>query len=281
MSRYLLTADWHLRDDVPECRLDGASYFETQLQKVKWILDFAGKKKATILHAGDFFHSWKPSLYLINRVLALVSGYSEKIYIIPGNHDLPHHNEKELDHSGLGLLFRQDGLIRQGEREISIIMAHQYVYASGEDAKQWEKDAGCSALSFLKKKQKEGFDFVLTGDNHQSFIVRYGEGALINPGSLMRMTADQVSHRPRVYLWDAGEITEHFIPIQKDVVSREHIERRAKREADISSFVKRLREDVELDLSFVKNLERFCKKNKVSEEVREILYTAMERQNEV
>ena len=55
----------------------------------------------------------------------------------------------------------------------------------------------------------------------------------------MRMTADQVDHRPSCFLYDgeANDVERVYIPIQKDVVVREHIDQVQEKEAYIESFL--------------------------------------------
>jgi hypothetical protein len=76
-----------------------------------------------------------------------------------------------------------------------------------------------------------GYDLVVAGDNHKTFDV-CSQGrtlnrppcfrALLNPGSLMRMTIDQRDHRPCFYL---AVVEEHsdvkyervYYPVEEDV----------------------------------------------------------------
>ena len=146
------------------------------------------------------------------------------------------------------------------------ILYNEKAFYFGTEEKQGE-----SALKLLKKLPM--FDLIVTGHNHQSFTVEYEERLLVNPGSLLRMSADQIDHRPRVYLWYArtNTIAEMFPDIEKEVVSREHIIRSQERDERIETFVAQLKKDVEIGFSFEKNLETFLRKNKVSQKIQNII----------
>jgi hypothetical protein len=155
------------------------------------------------------------------------------------------------------------------------------------------KATGGQATGILHKYPQ--FDLIVTGDNHQSFFTeldsriqvdigkfnQHGESRkriLVNPGSLTRQTADQIDFQPRVALWYAESNTIEWvnIPIQKDVITREHIERVEKRDERIDAFVSRLDKEWEVGLSFEQNLAEFFNKNQVDEPVKQIIYKAIE-----
>jgi DNA repair exonuclease SbcCD nuclease subunit len=89
---------------------------------------------------------------------------------------------------------------------------------------------GGNAKELLKKYPQ--FDLLLVGDNHQTFVEEYQGRLLVNPGSMMRMTAAQVDHKPCVYLWhaDTNTVTPVYLPIQEGVVSREHLVEKKERD---------------------------------------------------
>ena len=120
---------------------------------------------------------------------------------------------------------------------------------------------------------------ILTGDNHQRFVVIKNGSILINPGSVMRITADQAGFQPRCFLYYATDNTvrEVDLPIEKNVVTREHIEEKAQKDERIQAYIERMNKDFEMGLSFRRNLEIFFEENNVPRKVREIIWNAMER----
>jgi predicted phosphodiesterase len=210
-----------------------------------------------------------------------------EIYVIYGQHDLPQHS-LELSHKS-----SIDTLVEAGKVKIlpechygqepnkgsllfpvsekKILVWHHMTYT----APPFPGATGGNAIDILKKYS---YDLLVTGDNHQSFSVEYQGRLLVNPGSLTRQTADQIDFQPRVVLWYAETNTIEWvnIPIQKDVITREHIEVKEKHDERISAFISRLNDDWQVELSFEENLKRFFDANQVRESVKQIIYTAIE-----
>jgi len=61
-----------------------------------------------------------------------------------------------------------------------------------------------------------------------------------------------------------------YLPIE-DVISREHLKKNEQRDERMEAFVKRLKDDFEVGLSFERNLEAFFRKNKTRKAVRELI----------
>jgi DNA repair exonuclease SbcCD nuclease subunit len=133
---------------------------------------------------------------------------------------------------------------------------------------------GGNAKELLKKYP---YDLILTGDNHQSFVEEYQGRLLVNPGSMMRMTAAQIDHRPRVYLWYAEEnkVVPIFLPIKEGVITREHLDVVEQRDNRITAFISQLSSDWKSQMSFEDNLIVFQSKNNVSKEVMDIIYKSL------
>lgn len=138
---------------------------------------------------------------------------------------------------------------------------------------------GCTDLPAERLLDKfPQFDLIVTGHNHKAFVVEKDGRVLVNPGSLTRQEADKDEHKPRVYLWYAksNTVTPVYLPIEKNVISREHLDRVKERDERISAFVERLDTDWQIGISFEENLERFEKENKVRKSVMEIIWRALE-----
>ena len=118
----------------------------------------------------------------------------------------------------------------------------------------------------------------MTGDNHKSFVQEYEDRLLVNPGSLMRMDADQIEHKPRVYLWysETNTVEVVYIPIKDNVISRKHLDVVEQRNKRIDAYVSRLNNKWEVTMSFEKNLEVFEKENNVDKSVMDIIYRSLE-----
>jgi DNA repair exonuclease SbcCD nuclease subunit len=300
----ILTADWHIREDKPKCRTD-ADWMLSQQAKIEWIRDFKNELETEnghpipILHAGDLFNTWRTSPWLISYTLRILP----ELIVVPGNHDAPYHSLDRLHLSALNVLneaqrififphqmemrptncdfrivgfpfgekLKPNALKSSSHRQIALI--HHFVY---KGRKPFPGATG--GVNSVMKKLK-GFDLIVSGDNHKPFTHRNKEGQLlVNPGSLMRQTADQMDHKPRVYVWYAEDNTvEPFIiPFEKGVVSREHIEKENERNDRITAYVERLNEDVDLGLNFQDNLEEYIRRNYISKAVQTKIYEAVD-----
>lgn len=282
----ILTADWHLRDSQPVARKD--NYFQVMIGKIKWVSDLQQKHNCPVLHAGDLFHTWKSSPFLLAAVMNILP---DQFYTVAGNHDLKNHSIDLLDQTGLAVLQEAGSieLINKETKNIdygtsltgfsygdsiqnknsTILLCHEMIYQSPE---YWQQDNGSQALAFLKKHK--GYQLIVTGHNHKPFTAQHEGRLLVNPGSLMRMTADQKDYKPRVYLWnkESNTVKIEYIPIDKDAVEVTYLEKSKERDERMESFINRLQSSTEIGLSFEKNLENYLANNRVRSSVKAIIY---------
>jgi DNA repair exonuclease SbcCD nuclease subunit len=282
----ILTADWHLREDTPVCWI--GDFQMEQWASVAFVRILQKTYNCPVVHPGDLFHHWKPSPWLLSMALKLLP---DQFYTIYGQHDLPQHNLDLQDKTGIFTLERA-GKIKVLEEchygqepnkgslffpnlnpDRLMLAWHHLTYITPP----FPGATGGNARSILMKYPQ--FDLIVTGDNHQSFSTGSNiANILVNPGSLTRQTADQIDFQPRVALWYAedNKIVWINIPIAKDVISREHIEKVEQRDARIDAFVSSFKEDYEVGLSFEQNLEEFFNKNNVRDSVKQIIYESIE-----
>ncbi len=296
----ILTSDWHLREDTPSCRTD--DYFKAMEKKIQFINDLSIKHHIPILIAGDLFHKSKSSPALLRWAIDMLK---QSVLAVAGQHDLPHHNYGLFDKSNMAVLCSAKRVINlpcnsdNGEWIINekftvwgfpwgtplatrkfdnysdnqIALCHTLAY----EKKPWP-DAPDSGNAKAIMKKLKGFDLIVTGDNHQPFIMKSGKQLLVNPGSLMRMSADQMEHKPRVYLWyaDTNEVEAVYLPIEEGVVTRQHIERVEERDERMAAFVRRLDDDFSVELSFEENLKKYFQVNRTSRVVEKLVWEAID-----
>lgn len=311
----ILSADWHIRPTVPVCRTD--DFMAAMWRKVDFVFDLAVENRVPILLAGDIclksqWPNWLEEEFIrkVKSTSTANGGRPVDIFAIPGQHDLPDHNldlwrkssigvlhaAEAINLFGVGIVEDAGGLYKLGECsifpfpfgvEVSHLDRKKYVTADPvvaithtlvtERAPEefLEKYGAQSAISMLKKFPE--YDLILTGDNHKPFVVECEGRLLINPGSLMRTTADQVDHKPRVYLWYAQEnrVEPVYLPIEEGVVDRTHIDLQEAKDERIEAYVSRLSEEVEIGLSFEGNLESYFRTNRVRKPVQDKVWSAM------
>lgn len=287
----ILTADIEIRKDAPICRTD--DYFATFERKIKWLKRLQEKHECPILDAGDLFdkkYKVNPSHELLNWA---IENLPTPFYTIPGNHDLPGKSIENYNNSAMAVLERA-GVIKVPIEEFEILkekiysidksafkinqIAYIYGFPWGAEIshpslfhdmnialvhamvyKNNPPFPGCEGYTTRQiMKLLHDFDLIVTGHNHQTFTDRVGNQILVNPGSLLRNDADQIDHKPCVFLWyaDENEIEQVFVPIRQGVISREHIDQVKERENRLDAFTKKLGEQVIEGINFEKNLEQ-------------------------
>jgi DNA repair exonuclease SbcCD nuclease subunit len=281
----ILTSDWHIRDSQPECRTD--DFEAAQWEKIDFIAALQRKYKCPVLHAGDLFHHWKPSPYLLAKTIQHLPDQFHTIY---GQHDLPQHNLELRHKSGIYVLEQAGALTvlegtHWGQSPVSSFISNHAVLVWHKMV--WIKDSpypgapGDGEAYKVLRKYGKNVELILTGDNHQSFIATGENCILVNPGNITRQTAAQVDFNPCVYLWDAemsGDTKPIYLPIKKGVVSREHIQHKQEQDARISAFVERL-DSGEMDsVNFETNLAQFFEinKGKIRQSVVDIINKSLE-----
>ena len=285
----ILSADWHLRDDTPLCRLD--NYWEAQSRKVAFIRELQEKHGCPVLIAGDLFHKAKPGEHLLQWT---INNLPENVIVVPGQHDIPNHNMGLYERSGLAVLEAARKIIVLKNSSLLnstwTMTIHGYPY--GTELKDYQADiimihemvlAGKmfpGAVGYTPDELREIFpnaSLVLAGDNHKPNCDTNLKPIVLNPGSLMRMTADQADYQPAVWLWYAEEnrVEPVNIPIQSDIISREHIDTPAERDTRMEAFVDRLRNDIEIGLSFKSNLTAYMNKNNIDKDVQKVVWEAV------
>ncbi len=285
----ILTSDWHLRETQPRCRTD--NFWRAQWKKVKQISDLQEYYNIPVVHAGDLFHHWKPSPYLLTET---IKNIPYDFYTVYGQHDLPNNRMEFYEKSGITTL-SEAGIIyamKEGSWEETplepngnfagnvsphMIVLHQFVW----DGKNipWPGCQESTAKGMLEIYKD--YSLVLTGDHHKPFEYKTSKQLLVNPGPLTRQSADE-TFRPRVYLWyeEANVVEPYYLPIDKDAVTREYIDKEEERDHRMEAFISRLNDDWETTVSFEENLKRFMSQNKLRKSVVEIVNKAIDYEQE-
>lgn len=292
----LLTGDWHLREDTPVCRTE-EEFQKAQWKKVDFISDLQKQCNCPILHSGDLFNHWKPSPWLLSMTMKHLPDQFHTIY---GNHDLPQHSLELANKCGINVLREAGKLIvlssegsdpsnypffmegshwnqlpikncPSGNRNLLV-----WHIATYQGKLPWP---GCPApLGATLLRKYPQYDLICTGDVHKPFVEEYKGRLLVNVGSMMRTTADQINYKPCVWLWyaETNTVVPVYLPIETDVISRSHLQVQEERDNRIDSFISRLDTDWKASLSFEDNLAIFEKENFVRKSVMNIVYSSLE-----
>lgn len=297
---FIVCSDLHYRATIPEARTD--DYFQAQRTKIMFIKELQEKYDCPVLCAGDVFDRWNTPPEFEGWAIGI---WPKKFITIPGQHDLPQHNRLNFPKSSLHVLWvaeKVDVINYDFERhyyEIENVLISGFPWGvepepydgdskkfkialihtlTVEDKNDFlvEKAGAITAKSLMKKL--DGYDLIVSGDNHKRFVVEGKKQLLINPGSMMRMSANQIDHQPGVYLVNS-KLEYEFVPfhfMNQNAITREHLEKQERKDERIEAFVKRINTDYSVSLSFTDNLEAFIKQNKVRKGVQEILWEAID-----
>jgi len=314
MSRYIVTADNHLRFDPPICRLDD-DWLRFQERALLDIIGKANERDCDLIIVGDLFDSYAVHSVIVSNFIRCMDALLGRCHIIGGNHTLKYHREENINESSIGIIKAiagdNTGKIRyytcteesiEGRFEHSyrfdddITLVHTLVFPD-EDAIPF----GAKGVTPAYLLEKFDTPWIFTGDMHHNFAYEDGDRRVINPGCMTIQNADELDYVPGVYYVDTGdkinvtvttdpepvyrisnsEVT--FIPIYNDatMVTRNHLERNLKRDARMEAFVELIQLGKNVKLSFMDNLTEALKKTLTSPEVDSIFVELKEESHGV
>ena len=285
----IFAADTHVRSTIPKCRTD--NYLLAQEKKLLFLFGAGMFYNVPIIIAGDFSDTAEMSNWLVTQLFIMLRQENAPyVGMVPGQHDLPNHRLSQWKRSGAASLhfglpnfeiyttkfgrfpspkfsccfFPYDTTLENWMPPFNdhhhICIAHKMVI---ENKKLWPGQVVRDAKWYLKKHKF--YNVIVTGDNHLPFVVKYKRRLLVNPGSMMRMKADQMDHRPRAYLWFSysNHVEPLYFPIEKGVVSDKHILDETERKYRVKAYVARLKKRQDFGLSFKENMKTFIRENKL------------------
>lgn len=303
--KFVCLSDIHLSSENSEARLD--NLVETQFEKLEFVLKLAMGEKAAILQAGDMFHRPR-SWLLLPIVIDLLKKYAVSIYAVFGQHDTYFYSTETKDRTSLGILVKA-GLFMPLSIDKPVIVQGVALYGANfgqnlcdlkrsregytigvihhsiSDKPLWPGHQFTPADKYLE--DNPDYDFILVGDIHRRFEVKSKDGRqLINTGPMLRREATEYNfdHKPSVYLLDTEDPKKSkWIEIPhkpaNQVLSRDHIERKAEADNLLDEFVKAIGTDDVDGVSFIENLMAFSKANKVDQKVMDVIAKFVERTN--
>ena len=297
--KILLLSDLHLVVDNPVARLDDLT--ETQWDKLDWVYEYAKKNGVElVLQAGDLTHT-KRSWSLLNRLTDFFSFYDDiPTWIVKGQHDSYFHdldNNKTttgillsarlltlLDKNGwsskgvtvYGASYGEEVPFDLRASDYNILVIHAPIAEKGIPGVNY-----IDALQFLKEHDE--YDFILCGDIHEKFLIKYKNRFICNTGPMLRMEATKYmfKHQPCFFVLDTdnNEIDKISIPAAPadSVLSRDHIEKQKQRQDEFNDFIERVKDASGVSsVDFLENLNLIKKKNKTPSAVKRIVEKYME-----
>ncbi len=294
--KLLLLSDLHLSPEKnPVGRLD--NLYETQFQKLDFILNYAGENNCIILQAGDLFHiprNW----YLLSDTITILNKFPDiEIYSIFGQHDMFLYSKELQKTTNLGILNETGYINILNEFPIGYEGINIYGASWGEEVPKIKnknifnilvvhKDISDAPLFYDHKYTKaekflneNEFDLIVCGDIHKSFFVKNNNKILLNTGPILRRESTEYNliHKPNFWVYNTNtkDYSNIIIPHKsaKEVLSRGHIESKKEKEEVLKEFILEVNKDgVKLTgFDFKTKLNNFIKVNKISKPVVEYL----------
>ncbi len=302
-------SDVHLSLRPPIARAEEPSWGDAQRRVWMEVSSLMESHQAICIIAGDLFDRWNAPAELINLAMDILP---EKVYAIPGNHDLPNHREDLIHKSGFGTLWRAGRIVRLTKRPkyvehtygplalygrpfggdtprpsesgsgkqfySRVLVTHEYVWRRGYGYFGVGQETHLSA----RAKDFSRFDTVIVGDNHMGFQGKLESGTRVfNCGTLMRRKSPEGKYKPRVGLLHAsGAVTPWLLDTSRDVFHKTEV---AEDEAEdvwdesVSRFVEKLGESgKDNTLDFREAIKRAIEKASTRKQVKEIIAEAMD-----
>jgi len=288
MNKFVLISDMHLSVDNPRARLDDCK--EAGYRKLQYVLDWAEKNRAGILHAGDLSH--KPRSWHLLSDLQHIFLINEPFYTIYGQHDTVMYNEQTRKATILGALagagfvkilgfdpkniegydiygchYGQEPPVLNNSGN-NILVIHKAIC----DESLWSGQDYLDAKTYLA--QHKNYRIILCGDIHKKFHIQIGDRHIVNAGPMIRREANiyNYKHCPGFWVWDIDDENMNWQEIPHDlaekVLSRDHIDYKEEADSILDQFISSVKTDiVSGDVSFMDNLWKFIKDNKIEESI--------------
>ena len=208
----IICSDLHLREDDPECWL--TSYWDVQEQNLKILRDLEKEHKCSVIIAGDIFDHWKSSHFLVSYAF---DHLPKSCYVVAGQHDLKYNNFDQLYQGALGILVKAGRvkLLHPGpENVVSPYGMLGYSWEIPYDNEEaliyvfhkmtWMEQPYPGANKGQAETFLDKFDhpcLIITGDNHQHFILRKEGKIILNPGKFMIQRSSEMEEPPFAFLW--------------------------------------------------------------------------------
>ena len=284
--RMIITADWHIRNTRPRCRVD-EDWIKTQQKALNQIAEICDDRKLPLMVVGDIFNSNSDTSFECINMVQKLADRIGGIYILAGNHDLPYHSSENIDKSAIGVLLQSENVfkIEDYADEFSApnfdeernSMPYMFIHTLTIPSKDKPDFIQCETPESLLEKYPTA-KWIFTGDYHRNFVYEKNGRYVINSGCLIRQVSDMKDYQCGVYLVDTEMEQIEFIPIidNEELVNDEYIIRENEREERIESFVNKLKDVESVSLDFIDNIEKALLVNKIDEKlkdcVKELIY---------
>jgi len=233
--KFILVSDVHATSKKPVGRKD--DILKTFIKKFSFILDYARKHNASIIQAGDFFHSPR-DWFVLESFIGLLKEYDDvRIFSIFGQHDMYMRSKTAtntlsvLDKIGCVKLLKNkpikiknplntekiyiygcswgETIPKPYKKGVNILVIHSSI----SNREVYPGHDYTSPKYFMRKNK--GWDLIVVGDTHRYFTAKTNNTLLVNTGPLLRLEANEynMTHKPKIFIYDPSlrKITNELI----------------------------------------------------------------------
>lgn len=286
----ILVSDVHLSHTAPALRSTEPDWYEAMERTMVQLRELSTFFECPTIIAGDIFDKWNAPAQTINFAL---HSLPDRVYAIPGQHDLPNHSYNLKERSAYWTLVKA-GKIVELTPELKVVGPKLFVrgFPWGFKIKPWEEEMkrhliyltvahqyvwfgphkypGAPKGQALSSLDLDTEDVMHFGDNHKGFSKIVQGTRVFNGGTLMRRTAHDIHYEPMVgLLLENGYVHPIKLDIEDDqyidIEEAMHVMERA---LDMTDFVGALSQLALDSNDFLETVKRFCDRNNVAETVR-------------
>lgn len=229
MANYIAIADLHLQSGTSR----DPDYLEKAVKKLQWVEDLRRTYDATLLVAGDIFHTHNQPPSVINRFYR----FSERALCIAGNHDLPYSSMDFIGDSAYATLINcnlgnvtasRAPIVEWKGNTIELLDWGRDPTGESVDIQLTHRDIWMSpyapgqkpgmALEYLKAQNAR---VVVSGHNHQSFCIEHHGKFLVNCGCLMHSKSRETGYKFKAWVIELSGMNVRITPVEcpvEDVV---------------------------------------------------------------
>ena len=298
-------SDIHLSHKPPSSRSCEDNWYEAMKRSLYQVKKLQKKHLCPVIIAGDIFDDgWRMNKCPPSLINFAIAELPDKIYAIPGQHDLPNHRYDEIERSAYWTLveagkikdidpshpeciggvqpirlcgfpwgFEVTPCVDSHDMYLEIAVIHSYIWVKGKGYQGAPEDK----LASKWKNKLKGYDIAIVGDNHHPFRVSKEKAGIeiYNCGTLMKRKLDERNFSIGIGLLRRnGEVTRVELSTNKEKwIDKDSIIPDIMNARDL---VNELNNLSDTSVSFTEALERAMEENKVNNEVRSWILKALE-----
>lgn len=282
--RGIITADWHLREDKPRCRID-EDWIGTQKKALERIYTEAGNRNYNVYVVGDLFH--RSTEYRMVRLVQQLAEMLDKdglhLYFLAGNHDCLYHLSSNLDRSAIGLLqgtknvYFMNDLVNVsapnfGEsvnKDMPIVFEHRLVFP---DKKSLPPNVEAITAEDMLEMYPNA-EWIFTGDYHHNFHYEKNGRHVVNSGCLLRQATDMKNYDCGFYCvnTDISEVEWISVGDNEPLVDDSYIIKQEEREERLANFIDSISKTTSISLDYLDNVQKALLANDIPPELKEMI----------